>query len=72
MDDELIYKINNRIDNIEIDMETMNNQLIKFGNKESIWDSLEDMIYFHISELIYDCHMLEIFCRALRDKLENG
>jgi len=71
MDKYLIHKIDNCIDNIKIDMQTMNDQLSKFGNKESIWDSLEDMIYFNQSELMYDCNMLEIFCRALRDKLEN-
>jgi hypothetical protein len=71
MDKYLIYKIDNCMDNIKIDMQTMNDQLIKFGNKESIWDSLEDMIYFNKSELMYDYNMLEVFCRALRDKLEN-
>ncbi len=71
MDKYLIYKIENYLDNISIDMQTMNDQLIKFGNKESIWDNLEDMIYFNKSELMHDCNMLEVFCRALRDKLEN-
>jgi len=72
MDKYLILKIDNYIDNISIDMQTMNDQLSKFGNKETIWDSLEDMIYFNKSELMHDCNMLEVFCRALRDKLENG
>jgi hypothetical protein len=72
MDKYLIYKIDNCIDNISIDMQTMNDQLSKFGNKESICDNLEDMIYFNKSELMHDCNMLEVFCRALRDKLENG
>jgi len=72
MDKYLIHKIENFLDNITIDMQTMKNQLSKFENKESIWDNLEDMIYFNKSEFMYDCNMLEILCRALRDKLENG
>jgi hypothetical protein len=72
MDNYLIYKIENYLDNISIDILTINNQLSKFENKESIWDSIENMIYFSKSEFIHDCNMLEVFCRALRDKLENG
>jgi hypothetical protein len=71
MDKYLIYKIENYLDNISIDMQTMNEQLIKFENKESICDNLEYMINFNKSELMHDCNMLEVFCRALRDKLEN-
>jgi hypothetical protein len=72
MDKYLIYKIENYFDNISIDMQTMNDQLIKFKNNESIWGNLEGMMYFNKSELMHDCNMLEVFCRALRDKLENG
>jgi hypothetical protein len=67
----LIYKIENFLNNISIDIDTMKNQLSKFENKESVWDNLEDMIYFNKTEFMYDCNMLEVFCRALRDKLEN-
>ena len=69
MDNYLIYKIENFLDNISIDISTINDQLIKFENKESIWDSVEHMIYFNKSEFMYDCNKLEVFCRALRDKL---
>jgi hypothetical protein len=46
--------------------------LIKFENKETNWDNLKKLIYLNKRELMYDCDMLEIFCRALRDKLENA
>jgi hypothetical protein len=68
----LIYKIENYLDNISIDISTINNQLSKFENKESIYDNIKDLIYFNKIEFIHDCNMLEVFCRALRDKLENG
>jgi hypothetical protein len=71
MDKYLIYKIENYLDNISIDISTINNQLSKFENKESIYDNIKDLIYFNKSELMHDCNMLEVFCRALRDKLEN-
>lgn len=70
MDKYLINKIENFLDNISIDIATINNKLIKFENKENISGSVEDMIDFY--KFIYDIDMFEVFCRALRDKLENG
>lgn len=72
MDKYLIYKIENFFDNISIDILTLNDQLSKLENKESIYDNIKDLIYFNKSELMYDCNMLQVFLRALRDKLENG
>jgi hypothetical protein len=72
MDKYLLYKIENFLDNISIDIATLNDQLSKFENKQSICDSIEDLIYFSRTEFMHDCNMLEVFCRALRDKLENG
>lgn len=69
MDNYLIYKIENFLDNISIDISTINDQLIKFENKESIWGSVENMIDFYKGDVIHDSNMLEVFCRALRDKL---
>lgn len=68
----LIYKIDNFMYNMHIDILTLNDQLSKLENKQSICDSIEDEIYFCRSEFKHDCNMLEVFCRALRDKLENG
>jgi hypothetical protein len=71
MDEYLIYKIEKYFNNIKIDMQTINDELINFENKETVWDSFEDMIYFNKNEIIHDCNMLEVFLRSLRDKLEN-
>jgi len=71
MDKYLIYKIENYFNNINIDMSTIN-KLIRFENEESISDTIEDIVYYNKIEFMHDCSMLEVCCRALRDKLENG
>jgi hypothetical protein len=72
MDEYLIYKIENSLGNISLDILLINDQLSKIENKKSNWDTVENMIDFYKSEFIHDCNMLEVFCRALRDKLQNG
>lgn len=68
----LIYKIESFMYNMNINILTLNDQLSKLENKQSTCDTIEDSIYFCRSEFIHDCNMLEVFCRALRDKFENG
>jgi hypothetical protein len=67
----LTYKIENFLDNISIDIATIDKRLSAIENKKSHWDNVENMIDFYKGEFMHDCNMLEVFCRALRDKLEN-
>ena len=67
-----INKIESYLNNIYIDIEGQNNELDKFINNKSNWENINHIINYHKDEYFYDLYMFKVFCRALRDKIDNG
>lgn len=68
----IINKIETYLNNIYVNIEGLNIELDKFINEKSNWDNINHMVNYHKDEYFYDLYMLEIFCRSLRDKINNG
>ena len=71
-----INKIESYLNNIYIDIECFNKDLEKFIlepyiNDKDIYLYIDSYLDYHKNEYIYDLNMIEIFCRAFRDKIEN-
>lgn len=69
---QIIDKIDNYLKNIKIDIINLNYELKEFKNDNSNWRNINSIINNYKQEFIYDRDMLEIFCRSLRDKIQNG